>query len=96
MAAPAPPFQNGLANGVSPQMSNGNPVAGPSSPPRQGEQPSQDDVKPGETEQDIEHAFAARREEEMARRDRSLTELLVMLDGYKPLVRPADWKLMLS
>lgn len=31
--------------------------------------------------------WAARREEEIARRDRSLAELLVMLDGYKPLVR---------
>lgn len=30
--------------------------------------------------------YAARREEEMARRDRSLAEFLVMLDGYKPLV----------
>lgn len=30
--------------------------------------------------------FAARRDEEMARRDRSLAEFLVMLDGYKPLV----------
>lgn len=31
-------------------------------------------------------AFAARRAEETARRDRSLAEFLVMLDGYKPLV----------
>ncbi|CAK9781818.1 transcription initiation factor IID, TAF10 subunit [Cutaneotrichosporon oleaginosum] len=30
--------------------------------------------------------FAARREEENARRDRSLAEFLVMLDGYKPLI----------
>lgn len=30
--------------------------------------------------------WAARREEEIARRDRSLAELLVMLDGYKPLI----------
>ena len=30
--------------------------------------------------------FNARREEETSRRDRSLAEFLVMLDGYKPLV----------
>lgn len=30
--------------------------------------------------------FASRREEEIARSDRSLAEFLVMLDGYKPLV----------
>jgi len=35
---------------------------------------------------DLEAVFAARREEEMARRDRSLAEFLVMLDGYKPLI----------
>lgn len=35
---------------------------------------------------DISTVFAARREEEMARKDRSLAEFLVMLDGYKPLV----------
>lgn len=36
---------------------------------------------------DVAQMFAARREEELARRDRSLAEFLVMLDGYKPLVR---------
>lgn len=35
---------------------------------------------------DSSSAFAARRAEETARRDRSLAEFLVMLDGYKPLV----------
>ncbi|KAK8843947.1 hypothetical protein IAR55_006739 [Kwoniella newhampshirensis] len=35
---------------------------------------------------DLTQLFAAKREEEMARRDRSLAEFLVMLDGYKPLV----------
>ncbi|WOO78538.1 Transcription initiation factor TFIID subunit 10 [Vanrija pseudolonga] len=30
--------------------------------------------------------FATRREEEIARSDRSLAEFLVMLDGYKPLI----------
>lgn len=44
----------------------------------------------GETgEPDLTALFAARREEEMARRDRSLAEFLVMLDGYKPLVSGA-------
>nr|ODN98913.1 hypothetical protein L204_02878 [Cryptococcus depauperatus CBS 7855] len=33
-----------------------------------------------------EQFWAARREEEIARRDRSLVELLAMLDGYKPLI----------
>lgn len=43
--------------------------------------------------QDLNQMYAARREEEMARRDRSLAEFLVMLDGYKPLVRvlPRRW-----
>lgn len=35
---------------------------------------------------DMNQLFSARRDEEMARRDRSLAEFLVMLDGYKPLV----------
>ena len=39
-------------------------------------------------EPDLSALFAARREEEMARKDRSLAEFLVMLDGYKPLVLP--------
>jgi len=30
--------------------------------------------------------LAARREEELARKDRSLADFLVMLDGYKPMV----------
>lgn len=37
-------------------------------------------------EEDMNRLFAARRDEETARRDRSLAEALVMLDGYKPLV----------
>lgn len=40
-----------------------------------------------QTEEDLNQLFAARREEELARRDRSLAEFMVMLDGYKPLVR---------
>lgn len=39
-----------------------------------------------QTEEELSKIYAARREEEMARRDRSLAEFLVMLDGYKPLV----------
>ncbi|WRT69253.1 uncharacterized protein IL334_006237 [Kwoniella shivajii] len=35
---------------------------------------------------DISQLFAARREEELARRDRSLVEFLNLLDGYKPLI----------
>ena len=38
-------------------------------------------------EPDLSQMFASRREEEGARRDRSLAEFLAMLDGYKPLVR---------
>lgn len=37
-------------------------------------------------EEDMSALFAQRREEEAARRDRSLAEFLVMLDGYKPLI----------
>ncbi|WVQ93048.1 hypothetical protein IAU59_000112 [Kwoniella sp. CBS 9459] len=44
----------------------------------------------GEGEEDskmnLSELFAAKREEEMDRRDRSLAEFLVMLDGYKPLI----------
>lgn len=40
----------------------------------------------GETP-DLAALFAQRREEELAKRDKSLAEFLVMLDGYKPLVR---------
>lgn len=40
----------------------------------------------GEKPVDMSALFAQKREEELARRDRSLAEFLVMLDGYKPLV----------
>jgi transcription initiation factor TFIID subunit 10 len=41
--------------------------------------------------------FAARRAEEQARKDRSLGEFLVMLDGYKPLVsRPRPCRQTIS
>ncbi|BEI85775.1 hypothetical protein CcaverHIS002_0600620 [Cutaneotrichosporon cavernicola] len=42
--------------------------------------------KEEEKEKEEADIFAARREEENARRDRSLAEFLVMLDGYKPLI----------
>lgn len=45
-----------------------------------------DREKEGDGEDQLSDLFAARREEEIARRDRSLAEFLVMLDGYKPLV----------
>ena len=43
----------------------------------------------GEAVGEVPNQFMARREEEIARRDRSLAEFLVMLDGYKPLVSRA-------
>jgi transcription initiation factor TFIID subunit 10 len=43
-----------------------------------------------ETEEELARLFTAKREEDMARRDRTLAEFLVMLDGYKPLVGPID------
>lgn len=47
-----------------------------------------DENKEAQDQSDIEltKLFTARREEDMARRDRTLAEFLVMLDGYKPLV----------
>jgi hypothetical protein len=47
-----------------------------------GNTPNGDAVPPVDPTQ----VLAARREEEIARRDRSLAEFLVMLDGYKPMV----------
>lgn len=41
---------------------------------------------PEQTEEELARLFNAKREEDMARRDRTLAEFLVMLDGYKPLV----------
>jgi len=48
-----------------------------------------DENKEAQDQSDIEltKLFTARREEDMARRDRTLAEFLVMLDGYKPLVQ---------
>lgn len=44
-------------------------------------------MEEGEMHSDL---FAARREEDLARKDRSLAEFLKMLDGYNPLVRIAS------
>ena len=43
---------------------------------------------PGQTAEQnhLAQLYAQRREEEAARKDRSLAEFLTMLDGYKPLV----------
>jgi transcription initiation factor TFIID subunit 10 len=47
-----------------------------------------DENKEVQDQSDVEltKLFTAKREEDMARRDRTLAEFLVMLDGYKPLV----------
>jgi hypothetical protein len=45
------------------------------------------------TEEELARLFTAKREEDMARRDRTLAEFLVMLDGYKPLVRLISFEL---
>ncbi|KAK1922723.1 transcription initiation factor TFIID 23-30kDa subunit-domain-containing protein [Papiliotrema laurentii] len=81
------------------QQPSAQPEAGPSEPRHvngqtngtdgdvtmNGEQaPSPD--KAEEQAPDLSSIFAARREEEMARKDRSLAEFLVMLDNYKPLI----------
>ena len=70
---------------------NGNPQAGPSSPPRTSHRDisMNGETLPkanGEGPADMSQLFVAKREEEMARRDRSLAEFLVMLDGYQPVV----------
>lgn len=85
------------------QQPSAQPEAGPSEPRHvngqtngtdgdvtmNGEQaPSPD--KAEEQAPDLSSIFAARREEEMERKDRSLAEFLVMLDNYKPLVRRPD------
>ncbi|WWC72923.1 uncharacterized protein I206_106887 [Kwoniella pini CBS 10737] len=43
-------------------------------------------IEEEDTRPDLTELFAARREEELARRDRSLVEFLSMLEGYKPLI----------
>jgi len=47
-----------------------------------------DENKEAQDQSDVEltKLFTAKREEDMSRRDRTLAEFLVMLDGYKPLV----------
>jgi transcription initiation factor TFIID subunit 10 len=53
-----------------------------------------DENKEAQDQSDIEltKLFTAKREEDMARRDRTLAEFLVMLDGYKPLVCFSSWR----
>lgn len=73
-----------------------NAQAGPSTPPRHtqtnGDIQMKGGLSPkpananGEAGPDMSNLFMAKREEELARRDRSLAEFLVMLDGYKPVV----------
>ncbi|ODN96952.1 hypothetical protein I350_07927 [Cryptococcus amylolentus CBS 6273] len=68
------------------------PSSAPSLPHSQGQGQAQagggsGNANPGPSTPSAEDNFwAARREEEVRRRDRSLGELLVMLDGYTPLV----------
>jgi transcription initiation factor TFIID subunit 10 len=82
-------------NGTSNSTTNTNAQAGPSSPPRNTYTTSNDDIPMngettprtnGDGTADMSLLFTAKREEELARRDRSLAEFLVMLDGYKPVV----------
>ena len=88
--ASSPPDSQFLANGASTGTSaangttNGtaNAIAGPSSTQNASGSGA---AQAGETP-DLAALFAQRREEELAKRDKSLAEFLVMLDGYKPLV----------
>ncbi|ODO01836.1 hypothetical protein L198_02563 [Cryptococcus wingfieldii CBS 7118] len=83
------PSASGSATGARPPV----PSSAPSQPQAQGQAQGQAQVggsgnaNPGPSTSSAEDNFwAARREEEVRRRDRSLGELLVMLDGYTPLV----------
>ena len=90
MAAPPAQTPNGTANGVTNPSSGTNAQAGPSSPTNRGDVQMNGTNGTSEPKApsgpDTSQLFAARREEELARRDRSLADLLLMLDGYKPLV----------
>ena len=68
-------------------------VNGTSSAQNAGNNATNDENKEAQDQSDIEltKLFTARREEDMARRDRTLAEFLVMLDGYKPLVCHLLW-----
>lgn len=77
------PYPNGQSSaGPSSSLNQSNQL-GPSIQPN-GTQSSQNGDLP--QQQDLNQLYQARREEEAARKDRSLAEFLVMLDGYKPLV----------
>ena len=67
---------------------NGTTIATTSNANPNGNNAPGDENKEAQDQSDIEltKLFTARREEDMARRDRTLAEFLVMLDGYKPLV----------
>lgn len=69
---------NATANGAAPSTSNLASTANGTSAPAQGDDETQ--------VPDMNQLYQARRDEEAARKDRSLAEFLVMLDGYKPLV----------
>lgn len=85
---PTQPLSNGTANGDSTRQNGTDAHAGPSTGTMNGGMASANNTQgPSDPETPDMHAMLAqRREEEMARRDRSLAEFLVMLDGYKPLV----------
>ncbi|WVQ63722.1 uncharacterized protein L199_001875 [Kwoniella botswanensis] len=50
------------------------------------DKPNANAVEEEDTRPDLTELFAARRAEELERRDRSLVDFLKMLDGYKPLI----------
>ena len=82
-SSPVTPIPNGISSNLA--------QAGPSTPPRAQNGDIQmngetDRGTNGEPSADVSQVFTAKRDEEQARRDRSLAEFLVMLDGYKPVV----------
>ncbi|OCF56282.1 hypothetical protein L486_06223 [Kwoniella mangroviensis CBS 10435] len=50
------------------------------------DEPNANALEEEDTRPDLTELFAARRAEELERRDRSLVDFLKMLDGYKPLI----------
>ncbi|CAD6580449.1 MAG: Transcription initiation factor TFIID subunit 10 [Tremellales sp. Tagirdzhanova-0007] len=82
-SSPVTPIPNGISSNLA--------QAGPSTPPRAQNGDIQmngetDRGTNGEPSADVSQVFTAKRDEEQARRDRSLAEFLVMLDGYKPVI----------
>lgn len=76
-ASQAAPHTQGPNGSIPPKNSDS--AAAPATANGSGDKPANEGPDPA-------HMFAARREEELARRDRSLAEFLLMLDGYEPLV----------